>query len=208
MPYGTGRMCQCNNDFCLKSPICDNNPRNSPFESSSGIDLFKMREDYKQTFDINQITSDIKLNQLKNDYNKKWNNRYRMLNIYKIWYDKDSINKDKINLRVYYDYTNGSIINNDNIIHGYWNANVDYNKMTNEYEYHYGSGNKASDTFPGISTDEINSLELIYPDDINNRNKENGNIINISNNSNNDKLNINIILIILIIIIMIIITHN
>ena len=48
MPYGTGRLCRCNNDFCLKTAMCDYNPLSNPFESSSGIDKnpFEMKEDF------------------------------------------------------------------------------------------------------------------------------------------------------------------
>jgi hypothetical protein len=38
MPFGTGRMCGCNNDFCIKSPLCDYNTLTNPYDSSSGID--------------------------------------------------------------------------------------------------------------------------------------------------------------------------
>jgi hypothetical protein len=49
MPYGTGRLCSCNNDFCLKSPLCDYNTLLNPYDSSSGIDKnqFERKEDFR-----------------------------------------------------------------------------------------------------------------------------------------------------------------
>jgi len=55
MPFGTGRLCGCNNDFCMKSSICEYNPLLNPFDSSSGIDKnpFEMKENYKNLENIN-----------------------------------------------------------------------------------------------------------------------------------------------------------
>ena len=52
MPFGTGRLCNCNNDFCLKSPLCDYNPLLKRFDSSSGIDKnpYELKEELKENF--------------------------------------------------------------------------------------------------------------------------------------------------------------
>ena len=49
MPFGTGRLCNCNNDFCIKSPLCDYNPLLNRFDSSSGIDKnpYELKEQFK-----------------------------------------------------------------------------------------------------------------------------------------------------------------
>jgi len=55
MPFGTGRLCGCNNDFCMKSSMCDYNPLLNPYDSSSGIDKnpFEMKENYSNLEIIN-----------------------------------------------------------------------------------------------------------------------------------------------------------
>ncbi len=55
MPFGTGRLCSCNNDFCMKTSLCDYNPLLNPYDSSSGIDknLFEMKENYSNILDYN-----------------------------------------------------------------------------------------------------------------------------------------------------------
>ena len=68
MPFGTGRLCNCNNDFCLKSAFCDYNPLSNPYSSSSGIDdninLFKSPYSLKEKFNninLNNQNMDITL---------------------------------------------------------------------------------------------------------------------------------------------------
>ena len=48
MSSGTGRLCGCNNDFCMKTAMCNYNPLLNPYNSSSGIDKnpFEMKETY------------------------------------------------------------------------------------------------------------------------------------------------------------------
>ena len=48
MSSGTGRLCDCNNDFCMKTAMCNYNPLLNPYNSSSGIDKnpFEMKESY------------------------------------------------------------------------------------------------------------------------------------------------------------------
>jgi hypothetical protein len=57
MPYGTGRLCSCNNDFCLKSPLCDYNSLTNPYDSSSGIDKnpYELKEGFKNIKNIKNI---------------------------------------------------------------------------------------------------------------------------------------------------------
>jgi hypothetical protein len=65
MPFGTGRLCNCNNDFCLKSSLCDYNPILNPYESSSGIDD-NLRH-IKSPYSMKEKFNNIKLN--KNNSN-------------------------------------------------------------------------------------------------------------------------------------------
>ena len=47
MGYGNKKICNYN-EFSLKSPFCDYNPRNNPYDSSSGIDInpFEFKENF------------------------------------------------------------------------------------------------------------------------------------------------------------------
>ena len=48
MVYGTGRLCGCNNDFCMKTSLCDYKSLSNPYGSSSGIDKnpFELQENF------------------------------------------------------------------------------------------------------------------------------------------------------------------
>lgn len=178
MPFGTGRLCGCNNDFCMKTSLCNYNPLLNPYDSSSGIDKnpFEMKESF-----LNISGNDF--DKIKGIYNKKWNNKYKMLNIYNIWYYNDSINNNLINLRIYYDYY--EIYDIDKKLN-YWNGIFVYNTTEKTYDYIIGSGTIASEIDNGLK-DDINLVTQIYP------------IIKPENNKNNIILLIIIIFFIVII---------
>ena len=78
MPFGTGRLCGCNNDFCMKTALCDYNPLLNPYDSSSGIDKnpFEMKENYTNMYINTQNDYNIDKKNYKKNYKKKHNNKH------------------------------------------------------------------------------------------------------------------------------------
>jgi len=60
MVYGNKKLCNYN-EFSLKSPFCDYNPRNNPYDSSSGIDInpFEFKENFNNIKKRNTHSNNI-----------------------------------------------------------------------------------------------------------------------------------------------------
>ena len=107
-------------------------------------------------FDIRTdgITSNS-LEQLKQNYLQVWNTQYKIIKLINLWYYTNTINDTIIRGRLYYQFGGISV--------GFWNATFAYDTTTGLYSVLMNISNSASETYNGLSKNELINLTMYYP---------------------------------------------